>query len=77
MLSQPDALLEIARLQQQDHIRRAENRRLLRELERGQPGWLQRISRGVVQAGQQVRLLVHLSPARPIFLARNSSSHQC
>lgn len=77
MLSQPDALLEIARLQQQDLMQRAERRRLLQELERSQPGWLQRISRSVIGAGQQVKLLIQFNLARPVFLARDSSSHGC
>jgi hypothetical protein len=77
IMYQPYPLLEVAKLQQQDLIRRAEAERLYRELQGNQPGWVQRISRGVMSAAQQVRLLVHLNPARPVILVRNSSSHNC
>lgn len=74
---QPYPLLEMAKLQQQDLIRRAEANRLYRQIEQGQPSWLQRVSRSLVSAAQQVRFMTHLNPARPVFLVRNSSSHKC
>ena len=67
MLFQPDTIQNVANLQRQDLLQALEARRLFRELSQGQPGWWQRVSRRLMAAGLQVKILGQVRPATTVF----------